>query len=81
MRATMATTYRELLSATKKTIREVSIDEVKKSLDAKAALKLIDVRETDEYSAERKPQSAHCHLSWQPHSIKRREGEKQRIRA
>lgn len=48
-------TYRELLSATKKTIKEVTVDEVKKQLDLKAPVKLIDVRETDEYSAGRLP--------------------------
>jgi len=44
-----------MLSATKKQIREITVDEVKKKLDAKAAVKLIDVRETDEYSAGRLP--------------------------
>ncbi|MBK7860606.1 MAG: molybdopterin-synthase adenylyltransferase MoeB [Archangiaceae bacterium] len=48
-------TYRELLSATKKNIREVTIDEVKKQLEGKAPPRLIDVRETDEYSAGRLP--------------------------
>ena len=48
-------TYRELLSATKKTIKEVTVDEVKKQLDAKAPVRLLDVRETDEYSAGRLP--------------------------
>jgi sulfur-carrier protein adenylyltransferase/sulfurtransferase len=48
-------TYRELLSATKKTIKEVTVDEVKKQLDAKAPVKLIDVRESEEYAAGRLP--------------------------
>jgi molybdopterin/thiamine biosynthesis adenylyltransferase/rhodanese-related sulfurtransferase len=48
-------TYRELLSATKKQIREVTIEDVKKQLDLKQPVKLIDVRETDEYSAGRLP--------------------------
>ena len=48
-------TYREMLSATKKTIKEVTVDDVKKQLEAKAPVKLIDVRETDEYSAGRLP--------------------------
>ncbi len=51
----MAQTYRDLLSATKKSIREITIDEVKKQLDGKQPVKLIDVRETDEYSAGRLP--------------------------
>ncbi len=48
-------TYRELLSATKKTIKEVTVDEVKKQLDSKTPVKLIDVRESEEYAAGRLP--------------------------
>jgi len=55
MRRAMPQTYREMLSATKKAIREVTIDDVKKQLDGKQPVKLIDVRETDEYSAGRLP--------------------------
>ena len=51
----MATTFREILSATKKSIREVTVDQVKAALASKEPLKLIDVRETDEYGAGRLP--------------------------
>src|SRR5581483_121711 len=55
MQKPMATTFREILATTKKSIREVTVDEVKKALDAKQPLKLIDVRETDEFGAGRLP--------------------------
>ena len=48
-------TYRDLLASTKKTIKEVTIDEVKKLVDAKAPIRLIDVRESDEYAQGRLP--------------------------
>lgn len=52
----MATTFPELLAATKKEIREVGIDEVQTRLGDRAAqVKLIDVREADEYEAGRIP--------------------------
>src|SRR5688500_18335472 len=51
----MAPTFRDLLAATKKSIREITVDELKKQLDAKAPLKLIDVRESDEYGVGRIP--------------------------
>lgn len=51
----MATTYRDLLAATKKDIKEITVDEVKKLIDGKAPLKLIDVREGEEYAAGRLP--------------------------
>ncbi len=51
----MAPTFRDLLAATKKTIREITVDDLKKQLEAKAPLKLIDVRETEEYGAGRLP--------------------------
>jgi molybdopterin/thiamine biosynthesis adenylyltransferase/rhodanese-related sulfurtransferase len=51
----MAPTYRDLLAATKKGIKEVTVDEVKKQLESKSAPKLIDVRETEEYGAGRLP--------------------------
>ena len=41
----MATTYRELLSATKKQIREVTIDDVKRSIDGKSPQRLADAME------------------------------------
>ena len=51
----MAPTFRDLLAETKKQIREVSVDEVKSKLEGKEPLKLIDVREADEYEAGRLP--------------------------
>ncbi len=51
----MAPTFRDLLAATKKSIRETTVDEVKKLLDSKAPIKLIDVRESEEYGAGRLP--------------------------
>jgi molybdopterin/thiamine biosynthesis adenylyltransferase/rhodanese-related sulfurtransferase len=53
-----APTYRELLAKTKKEIQEISVDEVKKRLDAGEKLRLIDVREADEYEAGRLPGAA-----------------------
>lgn len=51
----MAPTFRDLLAATKKSIKEITVDEVKKLVDSKAPVKLIDVRETEEYGAGRLP--------------------------
>src|SRR5690348_12275902 len=53
--APMAPTYRDVLQNVKKEIREVSVDEVKRLLDAQAPMKLIDVRESDEYAQGRLP--------------------------
>ncbi len=50
-----APTFRELLSNTKKQIREVSVDEVKRLIDQRAPIKVVDVRESDEYAAGRVP--------------------------
>ncbi len=50
-----APTFRELLSSTKKQIREVPIDDVKRLIDQRAPFKLIDVRESDEYAGGRLP--------------------------
>ncbi len=51
----MAPTFRDLLAATKKSIREITVDDLKRQLDSKAAIKVIDVRETEEYGAGRLP--------------------------
>lgn len=51
----MAPTFRELLSTVKKEIREVSVADVKRLVDEHAAVKLIDVRESDEFSAGKLP--------------------------
>jgi molybdopterin/thiamine biosynthesis adenylyltransferase/rhodanese-related sulfurtransferase len=50
-----APTFRELLSSTKKQIREVPIDDVKRLIDQRTPFKLIDVRESDEYAGGRLP--------------------------
>jgi molybdopterin/thiamine biosynthesis adenylyltransferase/rhodanese-related sulfurtransferase len=55
----MATTFRDLLSSVKQEIREVSVEEVKRLLDARASIKLIDVREADEHAAGRLPGALH----------------------
>jgi molybdopterin/thiamine biosynthesis adenylyltransferase/rhodanese-related sulfurtransferase len=55
----MPTTFRELLSGVKREIREVSVEDVKRLLDARALVKLIDVRESDEHAAGRLPGALH----------------------
>ena len=55
----MATTYRDLLAQTKKDIREISVEDVKRRLDAHEPLKVIDVREADEYAQGRLPGALH----------------------
>ncbi|MCP3136698.1 molybdopterin-synthase adenylyltransferase MoeB [Pyxidicoccus xibeiensis] len=55
----MATTFQELLSGVKREIREVSVEEVRRLLDARAPVKLIDVRESDEHAAGRLPGAVH----------------------
>jgi len=51
----MGKTFQEHLSSVKKAIREVTVEDVKKLLDDRAAFKLIDVREGEEHSAGRIP--------------------------
>ncbi len=51
----MAPTFRDLLSATKKEVREISVADLKKQLDQRQNVKIIDVREADEYAAGRIP--------------------------
>jgi molybdopterin/thiamine biosynthesis adenylyltransferase/rhodanese-related sulfurtransferase len=51
----MAPTFRELLSNVKKEIREVSVNDVKRLMDQRAPMKLIDVRESDEFSSGKLP--------------------------
>ncbi|MBZ4417026.1 molybdopterin-synthase adenylyltransferase MoeB [Myxococcus sp. RHSTA-1-4] len=55
----MAPTFQQLLAGVKQEIREVSVDEVKRLLDTRAPVKLIDVREADEYSGGRLPGAVH----------------------
>lgn len=47
----MPTTYTDLIATARKETREVSLDELKKRLDAKEPLTLLDVREKEEYRA------------------------------
>ena len=51
----MASTFRELLSSVKKEIREVSVADVKRSLDERSPIRLIDVRESEEFAAGKIP--------------------------
>jgi sulfur-carrier protein adenylyltransferase/sulfurtransferase len=51
----MAPSFRDILSDTKKAIREVPVEHVKQLLDQRRAFKLIDVREGEEYAAGRLP--------------------------
>jgi len=50
-----APTFRELLSSTKKQIHEISVDDVKRLVEQRSPVKVIDVREADEYAAGRIP--------------------------
>ena len=47
----MPTTYTDLLAAVRKETREVSLDELKRRLDAKEPYTLLDVREKEEFRA------------------------------
>ncbi len=47
----MATTYTDLIAGVRKRTKEVSLDEVKRRLEAKEPYVLLDVREKDEYRA------------------------------
>jgi molybdopterin/thiamine biosynthesis adenylyltransferase/rhodanese-related sulfurtransferase len=55
----MAPTFQQLLAGVKQEIREVSVDDVKRLLDARAPVKLVDVREADEYAGGRLPGALH----------------------
>ncbi|MGE6760774.1 molybdopterin-synthase adenylyltransferase MoeB [Corallococcus interemptor] len=55
----MAPTFRELLSEVKKEIREVSHEHVRELLVTGQKVKLIDVREADEYAGGRLPGAVH----------------------
>ena len=55
----MAPTFQELLAGVKQEIREVNVDEVKRLLEARAPVKLVDVREVDEYAGGRLPGALH----------------------
>jgi sulfur-carrier protein adenylyltransferase/sulfurtransferase len=55
----MAPTFRDLLSEVKKEIREVSHEHVRQLLASGAKVKLIDVREADEYAGGRLPGAVH----------------------
>ncbi|MCI0572450.1 MAG: molybdopterin-synthase adenylyltransferase MoeB [Myxococcaceae bacterium] len=51
----MAPTFHELLASVKREIREVSVDDVRQMLDAGEPVRLVDVRESEEYAAGRLP--------------------------
>jgi molybdopterin/thiamine biosynthesis adenylyltransferase/rhodanese-related sulfurtransferase len=51
MFARMATTYTDLIAGVRKRVKEVTLDEVKRRLEAKEPYVLLDVREKDEYRA------------------------------
>ena len=51
----MAPTFRELLSSVKKEIQEVSVSDVKRLLDEHSPVKLIDVREGEEFASGKIP--------------------------
>ncbi|NOJ97228.1 molybdopterin-synthase adenylyltransferase MoeB [Corallococcus sp. CA049B] len=55
----MAPTFRDLLSEVKKEIREVSHEHVHKLLGSGSKVKLVDVREADEYAGGRLPGAVH----------------------
>ncbi|RKI35859.1 molybdopterin-synthase adenylyltransferase MoeB [Corallococcus sp. AB004] len=55
----MASTFRDLLSEVKKEIREVSHEHVHQLLGSGAKVKLVDVREADEYAGGRLPGAVH----------------------
>jgi molybdopterin/thiamine biosynthesis adenylyltransferase/rhodanese-related sulfurtransferase len=47
----MAQTYADLIASVRKSIRELSLDELKKRIELKTPMTLIDVREKDEFRA------------------------------
>ena len=51
--------FLKIVEDTRKRIREVTIDEVKKKLDRKEKFLLIDVREESEYAADHLPGAVH----------------------
>ncbi|QDE89514.1 molybdopterin biosynthesis protein MoeB [Myxococcus xanthus] len=55
----MARTFQTLLAGVKQEIREVSVEDVKRLLDARAPVRLLDVREADEYAGGRLPGALH----------------------
>ncbi|NMO21709.1 molybdopterin-synthase adenylyltransferase MoeB [Pyxidicoccus fallax] len=70
----MAPTFQQLLAGVKQEIREVSADEVKRLLDARAPVKLIDVREADEYAGGRLPGALHIPRGYLELRIEERAG-------
>lgn len=52
-------TFRELLEKTKQEVREVTVEELKRLLDQGAPLKLVDVRESEEYAEGSLPGALH----------------------
>ncbi|WP_426750829.1 molybdopterin-synthase adenylyltransferase MoeB [Myxococcus sp. Y35] len=74
----MARTFQTLLAGVKQEIREVSVEDVKRLLDARAPVKLLDVRESDEYAGGRLPGALHIprgYLELRVESLLRRDEE------
>src|SRR5687768_17497751 len=55
----MAPTYNDVLTAVKDEIREVMADEVKRAIDGRQPVRLLDVRESDEWQAGHLPGAIH----------------------
>lgn len=55
----MPPSFRELLADTKREIREISVEDVRRLLDGQAAVRLVDVREADEYAGGCLPGALH----------------------
>src|SRR5690349_14262747 len=55
----MAKTYSDLLQDVRGQIKQVSIDDLKKRVDAKEAITLVDVREKDEWRQGNIPGAVH----------------------
>jgi len=45
----MASTYADLIQSVRKQVKEVSLDEIKKRIEQKTPMTLVDVREKDEF--------------------------------
>jgi molybdopterin/thiamine biosynthesis adenylyltransferase/rhodanese-related sulfurtransferase len=75
----MPVTYRDLLAQAKKSIREITVDELKKELASGQPVRVIDVRETDEYGAGRLPGALHVPRSYLEMRIEQKAQREERI--
>lgn len=75
----MAPTFRELLAAARQSIREISVEEVKRLLDSGEPLKLIDVREGDEHAAGCLPGALHIPRGYLELRIEERAAREERL--